>query len=309
VTLGEHWNGARWAQQSTADPAGPMNSSLSGVSCATTGPCTATGAYSSATAGGNPPPDVALGEVWNGTSWAIHPAASPGAGYDSVLSGVDCPSATECIAVGYDYYNQGPNNVVLAEQWDGSAWKIQATPGPSNATLSSVSCATGTSCMAVGAEAVSDPLAEQWDGSSWTIQPVPAGGPLRAVSCRTVTACIAVGGLGTPVADSWNGSAWTQQSVPLPAGNNGGQLSSVSCTSATDCTAVGYWTANTGPALTLGEHWDGTAWTIETTPNPNNPVNTYLSGVSCTAATACTAVGYYQNQSNRDVALVERYSG
>jgi hypothetical protein len=286
-----------------------MNSSLSGVSCAPTGPCAATGAYFDATVGGNPPPDVALGEVWNSTSWAIDPTPSPGAGYDSVLSGVDCPSATDCIAVGYDYYNQGPNDAVLAEQWDGTSWTIQPTLVPSGGTLSSVSCATGASCMAVGGMALSDPLAEQWDGSTWTMRSPPGGGPLRGVSCPTTTACIAVGGLGTPVADSWTGTAWTAQAVPLPAANNGGQLSSVSCISATDCVAVGYWIESTGPHLTLAEHWDGTAWTIEPTPNPSAAVVSYLSGVSCTAPTSCTAVGYYQNQSNLNVTLAEQYSG
>jgi hypothetical protein len=154
--------------------------------------------------------------------------------------------------------------------------------------------------------------AEQWDGSTWTMHYTPTG-PLVGVSCPTENVCIAVGGQGTPAAASWDGTTWTTQAVPLPAGNNGGQLSSVSCTSATDCTAVGYWTDNAGPDavpdLTLAEHWDGTTWTIEPTPNPNNPVDAYLSGVSCTAPTSCTAVGYYQNQANMNVTLVERYSG
>ena len=52
-------------------------------------------------------------------------------GYDSVLSGVDCPTAINCIAVGYDYYNQGPQDAALAEQWDGSSWTIQPTATPS----------------------------------------------------------------------------------------------------------------------------------------------------------------------------------
>jgi hypothetical protein len=289
-----------------------MNSSLSAVSCTTATACTATGAYDDATVGGNPPPDIALAERWNGTSWTIQPTSSPGAGYDAVLSGVDCLSSMECIAVGYDYYNQGPQDAVLAEYWDGTSWTIQPTPVPSGgyvSTLSSVSCATGTSCMAVGTLGLANPLAEQWDGSGWTIQPTPGGGPLLGVSCPTATACIAVGGLGTPVADSWNGTAWTEQSVPLPAGNNGGQLSSVSCTSATDCIAVGYWTVNTGPDLTLAEHWNGTTWAIQSTPNPPDPVDSYLSGVSCTTPTSCTAVGHYQNQANMNVTLIERYSG
>ena len=62
------------------------------------------------------------------------------------------------------------------------------------------------------------------------------------------------------------------------------------------------------PDLTLVEHWDGSAWTIEPSPNPP-AVGAYLTGVSCTTATACTAVGHYQNGLNMDVTLVERYTG
>jgi hypothetical protein len=309
ATLAEGWNGTSWAQQPTPNPAGPMNSFLSAVSCTTTGTCAAAGAYNDATVGGNPPSYTALGEVWNGTRWAMHPTPSPGAGYFSALSGVDCLSAIECIAVGYDYLGQSGEDLVLAEQWDGASWTIQPGMSPGGGALSSVSCATGTSCLAVGP--VND--SEQWDGSSWTMHYTPTG-PLVGVSCPTKNACIAVGGsVGTPAAASWDGDAWTTQAVPLPAGNNGGQLSSVSCTSPTDCTAVGYWTDNAGPDavpdLTLAEHWNGTAWTIEPTPNPSDPVDAYLSGVSCTAPTSCTAVGHYQNQLNMNVTLVEQYSG
>ena len=44
-------------------------------------------------------------------------------------------------------------------------------------------------------------------------------------------------------------------------------------------------------------------------PQPAAAVDAYLTGVSCTTATACTAVGHYQNGLNMDVTLVERYTG
>jgi predicted aminopeptidase len=110
------------------------------------------------------------------------------------------------------------------------------------------------------------------------------------------------------VADAWNGSNWTSQAVPLPSDNNGGQLSSVSCTSAADCTAVGNYNQSTGGEVTLAEHWAGTAWTIEPTPNAATAIASYLTGVSCTAAAGCTAVGQYQNTSNMRVTLAEHYS-
>jgi hypothetical protein len=47
----------------------------------------------------------------------------------------------------------------------------------------------------------------------------------------------------------------------------------------------------------LAERWNGAAWSIQATPNPH-PTRVWLwssllSGVSCTTATACTAVGYW----------------
>jgi hypothetical protein len=308
VTLAEYWDGTGWAIQPTPNPTGPMTSSLSAVSCARASACTAVGAYFDATVGGNPPPDLALAEGWTGTGWAIHSAATPGAGYQSVLSGVSCPAATVCMAVGYDY---GPQDGPLAEEWNGITWSLLAIPAPSGVSssrLSSASCAAATACVAVGFSGLADPLAEDWNGTSWTVQPTPVGGPLSSVSCPAVNVCLAVGGLGTPVADEWNGTTWTSQVVPLPAQNNGGELSSVSCTSAADCTAVGHYTEPSGPDVTLAEHWDGAAWTIEPTPNPATAIGSYLTGVSCPAPMACTAVGQYQNTSNMQATLVERYS-
>jgi len=63
----------------------------------------------------------------------------------------------------------------------------------------------------------------------------------------------------------------------------------------------------TGESLgTLAERWDGRTWRIVPTfkPAPAGP-NAFLNGVSCTSATACTAVG------NQTVArtLAERWNG
>ena len=69
-------------------------------------------------------------------------------------------------------------------------------------------------------------------------------------------------------------------------------LSGVTCASASDCWAVGF--ADTGPnnlPLTLSEHWNGSGWSIVTTPNPG-VVPSYLTGVFCITASDCWAVGY-----------------
>ena len=73
------------------------------------------------------------------------------------------------------------------------------------------------------------------------------------------------------LAESRNGTMWTVQPTPSPAGATFSYLSGVSCTSASACTAVGYFGNSAGNILNLAEGWNGTRWTIESTPNPPAP--------------------------------------
>ena len=58
-----------------------------------------------------------------------------------------------------------------------------------------------------------------------------------------------------------------------------------------------------GRARAVAERWNGTRWTIQPTPNPR-PGGAFLNGVSCTSASACTAVG-----SLPPGTLAERWNG
>jgi hypothetical protein len=189
-----------------------------------------------------------------------------------------------------------------------SAWSIQPTLNPtgvSESALEDVSCPALTICIAVGAvngiSGPGGPLAEQWNGSTWAIQPNPQGQYLTGVSCPSTTKCTAVG----PRAYRWNGTAWAIQ--PTPSEGNSNVLRDVSCTAAKACTAVGsyhvYQQGGPGYTYTLAERWNGTAWQIQSTPNPNKFDNSF-DAVSCTTATACTAVG-----NSITATLAERWNG
>jgi hypothetical protein len=41
----------------------------------------------------------------------------------------------------------------------------------------------------------------------------------------------------------------------------------------------------------LAEQWNGSAWTIQSTPNPTGSNQNELYAVSCASSTTCTAVG------------------
>ena len=188
-----------------------------------------------------------------------------------------------------------------------TAWRIQPTPNPKipQGRLNAVSCSSPRTCTAVG---VFDnipgrgTLAERWDGTSWSIQASanPAGAltaVLFGVSCPAATFCVAVGnyqnrtGRHAILAEAWNGSSWSVLPAPPPAGARRSFLNGVSCVSATACTAVGSYQTGAGQHVTLAERWNGTTWSRQPTPNPAAPPRSALAAVSCTSASACTAVG------------------
>jgi hypothetical protein len=62
---------------------------------------------------------------------------------------------------------------------------------------------------------------------------------------------------------------------------------------------------------TLAEHWNGHRWHLQKTANPTDGDLSYLRTVSCSSASACTAVGHYFPNffRNHNLALVERWDG
>jgi hypothetical protein len=303
LTVAEAWNGTSWRIQATPNPAGTFGSVLRGVSCTSASACTAVGSYNRGPFG----PAAPLAEAWNGSRWSIQAAPSPVGAADSALGPVSCTSANACTALGG--YSTSGHAVMFAERWDGMRWTVQAVPSPnpdtSFAVLSGLSCTSASTCTAVGAYVNSAgttlAFAERWDGTSWSIQATPSPADafysfLRSVSCTSASACTAVGDQGTitsanaPLAERWDGSSWSIQATPSLSVNST-QLYGVSCPSADACTAVGYHRNDAGISFPLAEAWNGTSWSIQTTPNPSGAHGMFLNGVSCSSAEACTAVG------------------
>jgi hypothetical protein len=274
---------------------------LYGISCPSADSCAAVGYVA---AGGL----KTLAETWNGTAWSI--VASPNRRAVSNLAGVSCLSATDCTAVGASLPNKDSKQYrTLIETWNGTAWSLAPSPNPSRGkgydVLEGVSCASASFCAAVGFHGKSPTtkaLIETWNGSAWSVAPTPEQGSkssLSGVSCLSASSCTAVGGYSSPglasgtLVESWNGSTWSV--VPSPnagtAGNNA--FSGVSCLSASFCMAVGRYVA-TNTFQTLAEMWNGSAWSVVTTPS--NPTEQSLQGVSCTSASACISVGSYEIQ-------------
>jgi hypothetical protein len=319
VTLAERWNGKEWALQESPNPTGAKGSSLSGVSCASSTSCIAVGRYLNSSS-----VEVALAESWNGTAWSLKEPVIPTGAKSSKLVGVSCTSSTSCIAVGA-YVNSGGTQVTLGESWNGTAWSLKEPLNPTgaqSASLSDVSCVSSTSCIATGRYVNSGStevtLAESWNGTAWSLkEPVnptgAKGSSLIDVSCTSSTACVAVGryvnssGTEVALAESWNGTAWSLKEPVIPTGATLSILIGVSCTSSTSCIAVGDYFNSGGTEVTLAESWNGTAWTIQETPNPE-ATGSWLSGVSCTSSTACIASGRSTDGAGLETALAEEHS-
>src|SRR6266566_533377 len=125
-------------------------------------------------------------------------------------------------------------------------------------------------------------------------------------SVLLVAAVLVVGAFATPASAS--GTGWSITPSPNPKVPTG-QLFRESCTAATSCTAVGTYVKASGVGVTLAEHWNGSTWRIQPTPNPRGAAVSSLSGVSCTAPSACTAVGNSVTRAGESQPLAERWDG
>lgn len=86
---------------------------------------------------------------------------------------------------------------------------------------------------------------------------------------------------------------WSLTSGPNPVDSQSNYLRSVDCVTDSDCWAVGFYQHEPDFAFrTLIEHYDGTAWSVVSSPNIGSPANGILFGVSCASADRCWAVGY-----------------
>src|SRR5215472_7236266 len=221
------------------------------------------------------------------------------------LSGVSCPSASRCLAVGSIFGPAGTSPSSLI--WNGSSWRALSTPG--GASLAAVSCATAIRCMAVGGHA-----ALAWNGTRWrTLKPAPKPGraiTLTGVSCKAASHCVAVGFWGSrftaggTVAEAWNGIRWRLLSTPDPAGAVSSSFAGVSCASAARCVAVGESFTSGQVVRPLGESWNGHRWTILATADWNGG----LTSVSCASISRCMAVGQAGSVA-ADTTLAQEWNG
>lgn len=159
---------------------------------------------------------------------------------------------------------------------------------------------------------------------AWKLQPLPNPGTkqhpakkiaLSGVSCPARNACTAVGSyyatslkMTVTLAARWNGQKWSIEQAANPPESVGDVLSGVSCSSRTNCQTAGAINTGAGDkALPEGRSVSG--WAYEPFPFIAEATSSFLTGVSCTTASACTAVGGYFNSSSDELPLAGRWNG
>jgi hypothetical protein len=183
------------------------------------------------------------------------------------ISGIACPSASLCWAVGYTF----PSNFAggLTAKWNGSAWSVVTTPASKNDQPIGDTCFSASACLTVGITGKIFAFGETWNGTKWALTPAPkkpsgaTTSEFRGTDCPKRVVCFAVGtystssGSGT-LAEGWNGTKWAIETTPGISGATTAFLSSVSCSGTSDCWAVGSsFGAATSPVI---DHWNGKAW-------------------------------------------------
>ena len=324
-----------------AVPTPGTSNRLNGIFCPSATNCWAIGTYLSAKL-------AFLDEAlhWNGSKWIQVAVPSPGGtgndDFSELLAG-RCTAADNCWAVG-DYGQRGGAELDLVLHWNGTRWSKVTVPSPGGTGTGSVNalfdiaCRSSSSCWAAGEYgldgggivAIRNNVLH-WNGTKWSQITVPNPGgtnngdsnELDSIRCPSNNACVAVGQTETTFTSlnqalHWDGTTWTVTTVPDPAGtaqNDFNFLANLACTSSANCWAGGfYYTEEGADTLILNQilHWDGTAWTQASTPQPGGTGagdGNQINGVDCASASDCWAVGAYSGGAGAGLNEALRWDG
>jgi hypothetical protein len=311
-TLFLQWNGTAW-EQVPGDNSGPngVQFFLRAVSAISASEIWAVGNNSHT-----------LAEHWNGTSWSMVSTPNAGTG-DNIVKAVSGSGSNDIWEVGY--YAFGTWKQTLIEHWNGIQWSIVPSPNTNNRLneLNGVVAISSSNAWAVGSASSGNALDQitlilHWNGTVWGIIPSPSPGTLGlnalyAVAGNSANDVWAVGSF-TNIGEfaqtlivHWDGTSWEViPSANVPGANN--ELFGAVALSPDNVWAVGYWGNAASGFSTLVEHWNGSKWSVISSPSPQG--DDILRAVSASGATDISAVGRSRNPLTfRTSGLTEHWDG
>ena len=230
----------------------------------------------------------------------------PAAPVATTVNDVTCASVSDCSAVGsITTGNTSATDHDRVLHWNGTAWSDVTLPASHSAAvagedLSGVSCSTRGDCWAVGTTVLAHGTAGQawhYNGALWKQVAVPSRGQwanLDGVSC-THGQCYVVDLIATGLTTfrhlvvHWAHGKWTAAAVPTI-----GEFTDMTCAGVADCWLAGSLVED-GGKVNVVMHWNGHRWATVAVPQPaGKSGRNQLSGITCTSAAACWAVGSWQ---------------
>lgn len=286
---------------------------ISDVTCSAAS-CTAVGNYAiPGLYGTNPISSFAV--VRAGGGWSPLPTSRLPGHFDSSLVDVDCPKATQCMAVGRDATPDG--TVSYSQRYQGGRWSFQPLPGPAGANISGVSCPSVRRCYSVGGVhngVNSRAVVVGWNGTKWRQVKLKLSGIsfsyLSSVACSSKRFCVAVGGAifkhagnfpTQPLSLVMTGRRW-KVVKPVMTHHQGYVFHGISCMGESrTCVGVG----DDGLGGGFSQVFNGKVWKSVPLRLPRQFTKASLDDVSCTRV-RCESVGFVASGGHSKY-LVERY--
>jgi len=290
---GIHFDGQKWTAFALPEIAGDLTSRLSGV--ADLAPDNVWGVGDININQQNPNQII---EHFDGTKWRVSPGPTFQPSDQPSLEGLTAISATDMWAGGSILTTIGgfPSAFPLFEHFDGTSWKATIDESNLNSFMFGISAQTTNDVWAVGTVALGATFIEHYDGTAWRVVASPSPGQgqktLFGVTALAPNDAWAVGFFvdaanqdrpQKTLIEHWDGTSWKVVPSPNVGGPNtqtiSNQLRGVIAVSANDVWAFGDTDAF-GPSkiINLVLHWNGTAWAIVPSPDPN-PRHTLIDDV------------------------------
>ncbi len=277
------YDGSVWTTYPATLASGTYSSSLYGVAATSINNMWAVGSYSTSSG-----PDRTLTMHWDGVSWNYVPSPNIG-NYNNDLNSV-AVVGTSLWAVG-SYADA--NGIVRTLIVDGNGATSGPDPSSTLNSLTGVTAITSSDVWASGiyndSSGIHKELLLKWNGTSWTRYDGPSPGrapnlyKIGAIASNDVWTAgffIDTGLHYGTLTEHWNGSVWNY----IPSANRTGTsvLWAVAPVEHSAVWTAGYgYPAPNGTTGTLTEYWDGTSWSIVSSPNRGTGINK-LYGASST---------------------------